>query len=118
MRYLIEALDPSTYTVLDMRNNQGYLLMASPVKNGVFNTYLSMASISGTPSDSFAEFSTETYGAYVYAIDQINVSSLLHFMIRTLEYGDDAANPKMLAFYLGGHVNGAFLKYPTIPAMH
>lgn len=103
-RYLVQELDGSTWSILDLWTRRGYALLLTRVGNFTVQLVLTEVMASGSPR--YMHFLAEIMSASIEVYDEDTVPRVARFILDELVDDLELANPVTIARQLGADLHG------------
>lgn len=115
-RYAIEAIDPRTYTIMDLCGSGAcYMLLITSAYGNHCNVQVTIAEVSTdmqSPSENHVQFVRETWTFKWFAATWDHVIRTVGQILNELNAGMDPGNPAEFSAMFGGELHGVEVQWP------
>lgn len=109
-RYVIQAFDETTWSIVDIQTQQVYALGLTRLGNLMVHVFLAEL-ITNAESLRYLAYAREILGCRVEVSEWNIAQCLLDYILDELQAGDDVANPVDIAIRLGADLHGQRIEW-------
>ena len=114
-RYVMQAFDEQTWSILDSETNKVYALALTELAN--FRVHIALAEVSlNSHTARYMMYLREILGVHLQVSDQNVGRDVLTYVLQELQLGADIANPVEMAIRLSADLHGQPIEWPVSPS--